>query len=464
MLARQAGLPVRFSKRPRATGCYTSVGPWFVVPNADGYSYAITGLSRYVTEALADVPKGGLETHVGLARRYQALSSDVAKIPFWSRHAGERGRLAAEALIRFVLRPANSRYEFDPTHRRLCALDGLLWQNEGETPAKLAAAEHLRGCWYAGFHAGLWPLLGQHWRHIRGLAATLASEGDWATLDLGSGKAPIDARLNAAVYYARLAARLAPPDDYAAAHLRAVKLLVAAYALTAGAPAYAARGAAPYESPLRGGPWPSLAGLGSKPTALSRCWPGSLGLAPGPPPLVTRPSDAGYSLASGLLPDYFREKFRSGPFGLFGRSPAEWAQRAFVAIKAPDLGTSFRPVPSETGPYAGNYVYSVEPGPDGWPGLVWASHKAPAAKHLIFGTIGTKPNTRGKLIRSVVVSPGLRLSAFQAIEIPPPPKETEPPTPPKPEAPPAESTDDRPARSPPRNTPESAPGTGAPAK
>ena len=452
-LARQAGLRVRFSRRPRASGCCTSVGPYAVVSDADGFTYTLSGLSRYVTDALADVPRGGFEPRIGQPRRLWALSSDVGKIPFWARHAGERGRLATEALLRGLLWPPNSQYHYDPAHRRLRARDGLVWHTDGERAAEAVVAEHLRGCWYAGHYAGLWPLLRRRWRHIQSLHATLATPGDWATLGLGSGNAHLDDKLNAAVYYARLAARLDSPEAYADAHLRAVKLLVAAYALTAGAPNYAARH----------GPWAAIAGLGDKPTALSRCWAGSLGLAPGPPTLVTRPSDAGYSLAHDLLPAYFRLKFRPGPLDLFGRSPAQWAKRALVATQTPDLGAAFRPVASPAGPFAGNYVYTVRPGPDGWPALAWDSHQAPSGGPLLFGTIGTARHTRGKLLRTRTLSPHLRVSVYQAIEMPPPPKAPETPQPPRPEPPPPESADDTPAPDPPRSTPGSRPGTGAPA-
>jgi hypothetical protein len=454
MLAQQAGLPVRFSKPPRDTGCTSSVGPWFVVPDAAGYSYAVPGLSSCITEALADLPPGSSTPPVDLARHAPPLAAEAAKIPFWTSRGGEQGHLAAEALLRSILWPADCQYELDPVRGCLRAADGFLWQHKAEGDAVITAADHLRAGWYAGLYADLWPLLGRRWHHLQSLHAALASPGDWATLDLGAGSAPLDARLNAAIFYARLAARLAPPDEYAAAHLRAAKLLIAAYALTAGAPTYAAQH----------GPWPTLAGFGVKPTALSRCAPGSLGLSPGPPPLVTDPCDAGYRFASRFLSAYFREKFRGGPFGLFGRSPEEWAQRTFAAIQAPDLAKKPHPVRPEPGPYTGNYTYTVEPGPDGWPALVWASHRAPAGGSLLFGTIGTGLNTRGKLVRSVTLSPGLRLSAYEASEVPPPPTETAPPAPPPPRAPSAGGAADTPAPPRPRSTPDSAPGKGAPAK
>ena len=80
-----------------------------------------------------------------------------------------------------------------------------------------------------------------------------------------------------------------------------------------------------------------------------------------------------------------------------------------------------------SGPYATNYVFTVEPGPDGWPALAWHSHRSPAGGPLLFGSMGTERDTKGKLERTVTVTPWLRLSAYSAIEAPPPPKEPESP-------------------------------------
>jgi hypothetical protein len=429
MLARQAGLPVRFSRTPRDTGCLSSVGPWFVVPDADSFTYTIEGLSQCVTSVLADLPADGRTTGAGRAIRVGQPLASVGRIPFWAGRLDGTGRGATEAL-----------------------LGPLLWS--GNRVARKTAAEHLRGAWYAGFHAGDWPALRQRRHRIRALYTALAPQADWATLGLGAEDGPLDPRLNAAVYYARLAARLGKGEEFADAYFGAVKLLVTAYALTAGAPTYAADHA----------PWPSLAGLGGKATALTRCQGDSLGLSPGPPALVTQPSDAGYCLASRFLAAYVQEKFRPGPSAIFGTDPAAWKERAFVEWDVPDLGQSFRPAPRRDGGFPGNYVAAVRPGHDGWPGLLWTSHRAPSGAPLMFGTIGTAPATRGKLVRSRDVGSHLRLAAYRAIAAPPPPRETESPTPPGQEESPAESGGDTPDQSPPRNTPDSAPGTGAPAK
>lgn len=452
MLASQAGLPVRFSRKPLPTGCDTAIGPWYVVPDADGYTYTIGGLSRCITEALADVPRASVALQGGVLAAGQRPADAIGRLPFWQAHGGAAGHRACEGLVRSLLWPARFRYEPDEGRRVLRALNAAAWHAGGDTAARAAGADYLRACWYVGHHAELWPLLRARWPLIRGLQAALASPGDWGTLGLGSDGVHIDAHLAAAVHFARLAARLGTADEYAAAHLRAAKLLVAAYAMTAGAPIYAARLS----------PWPTLAPLGGKRTALTRCRPGSLGLAPGPPALVTSPTDAGYVLAQRFLPEYLREKFSGGPFGLFGRNPTEWEQRALVTIAAPDIGAAFRPTSQWAGPYAGNHVYAVERGRDGWPCLVWASHRSPAGGPLSFGTLGTTARTRGTLHRSATPSPGLRLSAFRAT--PAPPTESTTPAPPAPASPSAAPAGDTPAPSPPRNTPDSAPGKGAPAK
>lgn len=425
-LARQAGLAVRFSREPSPTGCDTSVGPYVAVPDADGYSYTVSGLLRYVNRVVADVPPGGLETQVGLARNYWALASDAPKIPFWARDAGERGRLAAEALLRFMLWRDNARYEWDGANGRLLALDGLAWQEQGEDRARAAGAELLRGCWYGGFYAGLVDVLRPHWHQMAGFRDGLERGDDWATLGVAAGSPHLDARLNAELFFARLAARLGQGDAYAEASVRSAKFLLAAAALAAGAPAYVRDHA----------PWPGLADQGGA-VFLSACRPGSVGFGPGPPPLVTSPSDAGYSFARDHLGEYLRLNFRSGPLDFYGHNPAEWAERKRVEIDVPRLGARFHAAPRVQGAFRGNYVFEVKPGPDGWPSLVWESHRAPAGGPLPFGSIGTASATRGDLRRTLVVSPYLRLSAYAAIEAPPPPTEKESPGPPVPEAPPA---------------------------
>jgi len=439
MLAREAGLPVSISPEPAPTGCQTSVGPYLVVPDADEHSYTISGLLRHVKWAVSDVPRAGPGTEVSLARNYWALSSDAGKIPFWVRHAGERGRGAAESLVRFMLWRENARYAYDAASGQMRAWDGLLWQEQGENEAALAAAEHLRGCWYAGFHGGLWDLLTRRWRHIASLRATVASEGDWATLGLRPGRGTPDAQLNAEVFFARLAARFGRAGGYGQACYRAAKLLVAAGALAAGAPGYTARH----------GPWLGLGERGGDAAVVGQCRRGSIGFAPGPAPLVTNPSDAGCAFASRHLADYFRRRFRGGPLNFYGREPAEWKLRKFVELQAPQLGGGFRRAPPPAGAYSTNYVFTVEPGPDGWPALVWASHRAPAGGPLIFGSVGTEPHTRGELRRTLTVSPWLRVSAYAAIKVPPPPKKEEAPKPPAPETPPSPPADDKPAQNPP---------------
>ena len=437
MLAKQAGLDVRFSREPAFLECYTSVGPLWAVADAEGYTCTFPGLLHCVTSAVADVPPGVPGAQVSLARNYAALSDDAAKIPFWTRYEGDEGRRATEALLAFMLSESNAHYAFDAPSGRMRAWDGLVWQ-QGEEAAAPAAAEQLRACWYAGLHAGLWEPSRVHWRQLVATRNVLAGAGDWATLGVGSKPHSVDARLNAEVFLARLAARLDQPQAYAESCARAVKLLAAAYALAAGAPQYAEQLA----------PWPGVPEGKERSTVFGGCRPGSVGLVPGPAPLVTSPSDAGYRFAAERLADYFRERFQGGPLDYFGRNAAEWKQRLFVTLATPELGGRFLPAPQAKGPYATNYVFSLETGPDGWPAPAWHTHRSPSGGPLIFGSIGTRQATRGKLERSETVSPWLRMSAWSAIEVLPPPKEPESPPPPEPEAPSSRPAADTPARSP----------------
>ncbi len=409
MLARGAGLPVRFSREPVPTGCYTSAGPYCVVPDSDGYTYSVSGLLRFVLRAVADVPRGVPGAQVSLARNCRALSEDGAKLPFWAAHGGVAGKRASEALAAFMLAPSSARYSYEPEARRLVAWDGLVAQNHGDAAAVGAAAEFLQACWYAGLHAGHWEALRPRWRHIAAMHDALADGDDWATLGIGSRALPADVRLNAELYFARLAARLGGSDDFARACAQTVKLMVGAYALVAAAPHYAEEL----------GPWPSL----GKGRVIGRIERGSLGLAPGAPPFVTMPSDAGYAFAAEFLGDYYRGRFRSGPLDYFGRSPAEWSERLFVALDAPPLGKRFRSAEPPWGPFASNYVFGIEQGPGGWPAMVWRSHRAPAGGPLVFGSIGTAPSAEGRLLRSWTVNTSLRLSAYTATEAPRPPRE-----------------------------------------
>lgn len=449
-LARRGGLAVRIRPEPKATGCHTSLGPYHVVPEAEGYTYTIPGVLRHVNEALADLPPQPREARLSLARTYWALGADAPKIPFWARQEG--GRAVAEALLRYVLWRGNARYRFDAANGRMLALDGLVWQRQGEAEAAAAVAEHLRACWLAGWHAGLWDLSHRRWHHIRSLDAALSGEA-WASLGVGSSGMPFDARLNGQLFFARLAARLGHERDYAQACGRVAKLLAAGHALVRGGPDFLAR--------LE--PWPTLVGQGED-AVLGRCLPGSRGLAPGPPPFLTQPSDGGYSFARAELSEYFGQRFRGGPLGFYGPDPQAWAGRRFVPLALPEVPSDFRPVPTESGPYATNHVFEVEEGEDGWPRLVWRSHRAPDGGPLHFGGIGTQLSHRGKLRRAVTAGRGLRMVAYRAIPAPPPPKETEDQEPPPPKAPPSPPDDDTRAGTPPRNTPDSAPGTGAPAR
>lgn len=437
MLARQAGLSVRFSKEPVATGCATAVGPYYVVPNAEGYTYSLSGILRFVLNAVADLPANIPGPPISLARNYRTLSDDAAKIPFWTAHGKEAGKHAADALARFMLAPANARYVYDKGSSRLRAWDGLAAQVDGDRAAISLAAHTLQGCWYAGLHAGAWEPLHRRWRHIQAIHQTVASD-DWATLGAGGGAGVLpgsqrseawvdaDARLDAALYYARLSARLGRPEDFVRGCTQAVKLFAAAYALVAAAPKYV--------DDLQ--PWPGLTERRGR--TIGACLRGRIGFAPGPPPFLATPTDGGYCFAAEFLGEYYREGFRSGPLDYFGRSPAEWSQRLFVAIDAPAASDRFCPAPPSSGTFATNYTYTVEDGPDGWPALVWRSHRAPAGGPLAFGSIGTLPQAEGKLARSHTVSPWLRLTAYRASEALPPPKEPECPTPPQPERPSAE--------------------------
>jgi hypothetical protein len=294
----------------------------------------------------------------------------------------------------------------------------------------MAAAEQLRGCWYAAGHAGAWDTLRERWPQVVAVHEAARAGEDWATLGLGTDGAPLDARLNAAVSFARLASRRGSEAEYGEACVAAVKLMIAAYALAEGAPKYTEEL----------GPWP---GAGRADAVFGGCRPGSIGLSPGAPPLVTSPSDAGYGFAAAWLADYFTQRFRPGPLEFYGRTPKEWAGRLFARLSGPPLGEDFVPIRPSVDPYAGNYVFSLGAGPDGWPAAVWTSHRSPAGGPLMFGSIGTEADTRGKLLRRLDAAPHLRLSAYGAVRVEPPPKEAEPPPQPLPEPPPAETGDDR---------------------
>lgn len=428
-LARQAGLPIELSAEPVPTDCFTSLGPYWVVPEAEGYTYRIRGVLRSIHEIVADVPPGNLDTAVTLARHYSTLADDTARFPWWVSDAGERGRRAAEALLHYVLAPANAHCQVGHDGK-LRAWDGLAWKS-GRAAADAATAEILRGCWFAGVHAGLWEAIRSHWHQVRALHDALDRGEDWATLGLGDG--PVDARLNAEVYYARMAARLGRHGEYALACGRAAKLLVAAYALAARGGDFASRFRMPAFPPGKG----QVAG---------RCRPGSLGFAPGPPPFVTSPSDAGYGFAARWLEDYLDERYSGGPHRFFGRSLAEWKRRLLVFLGPPE-GVEGRwwPNPVASTPFRGNYVFSIEPGPDGWPALFWRSHRSPRGGPLMFGTIGTSRDTKGELLRVQDASPFLRLSAYGASEVQPAAKERGTPQPPprarRPEAPAGDTPD-----------------------
>jgi len=429
MLARRAGLSVAFSKEPVPTGCNTAVGPYFVVPDAEEYTVRITGLLRFVHRMVADVPPAPLAARVTLARTYATLADDAAKMPFWCSRDDERGRLAADALVRFILSRANADYTWDAESRTLRAFDALTQRRRGDAGAVLAAAEQLRGCWYAAVHAGAWDTLRERWPQVVAVHEVARAPEDWATLGLGTDGAPVDARLNAAVYFARLASRLGTEAEYGEACVAAAKLMIAAYALAEGAPKYT----------KELGPWP---GVTRSDAVFGGCRPGSIGLSPGAAPLVTSPSDAGYGFAGAWLADYFTQRFRPGPLEFYGRTPQDWAGRLFARLSGPPLGKDFAPMRPSSAPYAGNYVVSLGSGPDGWPAAVWTSHRSPAGGPLMFGSIGTEADTRGKLLRRLDATPHLRLSAYGAVKAEPPPTGTEPPPQPPPAPPPAETGDD----------------------
>lgn len=434
MLAKRAGLAVRFSKDPVPTGCLTSVGPYYVVPDTDSYTYSISGLLHFVLTAVADVPRGVPGAQIALGRSSPSLSDDAPKIPFWVAYGGEAGKWASDALSRLMLSPSNAAYACDSDPRRPRAADGLLAQTQGAGPAEAAVADCLQGCWYTGLHAGLWEELRPRWRQILALRQGAAEHDDWATLGLGSRPWPADVRLASELYFARLAAHLAGSEDYTRGCAQAVKLLVAAYALVAGAPRYVEEMA----------PWPDLAGGRNR--VFSACRPGSLGFAQGPPPFVTHPTDAGYGFAAEFLGEYYRERFRSGPLDYFGQSPAEWSQRLFVTMGGPEVGRRFLPAEPLGGPFATNYVFSVEEGPDGWPAVVWRSHRAPAGGPLTLGGVGGPRASSGRLIRRQTVSASLRVSAYEAIEAPPSPTAPESQPPQAPAAPSTAGAGGRPDR------------------
>jgi len=436
MLACRAGLRVWISTAPLGTSCHTAVGPYVAVSDAGEYTYSVRGLLRHVRRTLAGAPAGGPAPPVRLAGPRRTLADGVHGMPFWLRAAPQRGRAAAEAVLRSLLWEDNARYELDPSRGRLRAVDGLAWRTQGMAAARAAAADHLRGCWYAGFHAGHWELVRRRWRHVQALREALRPGGDWATLGLGSGPVALDDRLGGELFFARLAAHLGERDAFAEACGGVVKLLVAGQALAGGARAYTGQHA----------PWPSLVGRPDDQTPLGRCMGGSLGLSPGPLPFVTRPCDGGYGFADESLPSYFARHFRGGPLGYYGRKPEAWRRRGLVELDVPDVGGRWWRERAGAEGFAGNFVYSVAPGPDGWPALRWASHRSPKGGPLLFGTIGTKPNARGKLLRSLDVSPHLRLSAYGAIEGPPPAKAATPPGQPAPGELPQAPAADTPAR------------------
>jgi len=438
ILARQAGLPIELSAEPAPTDAFTSVGPYWVIPDSDRYTYRLRGVLRYIHQVVADVPPGGLETEITLARRYATLADPMGRLPWWVSEGGERGRRAAEALLRYVLAPANAHYQVG-RDGRLRAWDGLAWQS-GRDTADAATAEIIRGCWLAGVHGGLWRDIRSRWHHIRALHDALDRGEDWATLGLGESMP--DPRLNAEIYYARMAARLGLDREYAIACGRAAKLLVAAFAL-------AARGAE-FANRLRMPPFAP-----GEPRVAGRCLPGSLGFAPASPPFVTSPSDAAYGFAARWLGDYLPERYSGGPHRFFGRGLGEWERRLFVFLAPPDRALGrWQTNPVGPTPFRSNYVFSVEPGPDGWPAIAWRSHRSPRGGPLIFGTIGTRAKTRGTLLRRHDASPFLRLSAYAASEAQPPAKEPgtprQPPTARRPKA----QADHTPGPDRPRNTPD----------
>jgi len=416
-LAREAGLPIRFSRQPAPTGCHTSVGPYLVVPDTRSYTYSISGLLRFVLRAVADVPPGVPAAQLSLAPSGRSLAEDAPKIPFWVAHEDPVGRQAAAALVSLMLAPSNAPARYDRATGRCLALDAVAARTFGEHAAFPAVAGLLRGAWYAGFHAGAWDVLRRRWPRLAALHNTVALGDDWATLGAGARPWPLDARLNAEVYFARLAGRLAPDADYAQACARAVRLLAAAAAFAKTAPRHA----------RDLGTWPPAPAGAERPAA--GCRPGSLGFRAGPPPLVSLPCDAGYGFAAEFLAGYYRQRFSGGPLDFFGRSPAEWSQRLLVALAPPRGSERFVPLPPPDGPFATNYVFSVESTADGWPAIVWRSHKLPAGGPLVLCAIATDPVSKGRLVRSHTPSPWLRMSAYRAVTAPPPPKAPAPPPP-----------------------------------
>jgi hypothetical protein len=440
-LARRAGLKVVYSKDPLSTGCLTSVGPHYVVPDIESFSYTVYGLLRCVNRAVADLPAGDAPPFA-LTADGSGVAAGCGRVAFWSKRGGEAGRAFAGGFVRRALRPGNAHYVRSPAGG-LTALDGRAWQTEGEVEARVGAADQLRAAWYGGHWGGAWePVLARP-RHLASLAAALAADAEWATLGLGSAAVPLDVRLNAALFHARLAARRGDAESYALACGRFAKLLAAGWALVGDAPAYVEN--------LQ--PWFSLLGQ-PKDVVLGRCLPGSVGFAPGPAPFVSRPSDGGYAFAGEHLRDYLRDRFSRGPEGFYGRDLPAWAERTLAELEAPDLRRGFYPVRDQGGEFGTNYLWSMVTGEDGWPRIVWRSHRSPGGGPLVLCGIGTGLRDKGRLRESRTVGPHFRMWAFEAIEVPPPAKEAEAPTPPEPEAPPAPPGDDTPPPDPPRSTPD----------
>ena len=129
-------------------------------------------------------------------------------------------------------------------------------------------------------------------------------------------------------------------------------------------------------------------------------------------------------------------------------SPADWRRREHTTLALPELPDGFHTPMAASGRFSGNSVYEVEPRADGWPSVVWASHRAPKGGPLTFGTIGTARGTRAERRRTLDISPHLRLSAYAVIEAPPPPTGEDTPTRTTPAEPPAAPGDDTPARDP----------------
>jgi hypothetical protein len=440
-LARRAGLKVVYSKDPLSTGCLTSVGPHYIVPDTKSFSYTMYGLLRCVNRAVADLPAGDAPPFA-LTTLGSGVATGAEKVAFWAKRGGEAGRAFAEGFVRRALWPDNAHYVRSPAGG-MVALDGLAWKTDGAAAGRIAAEARLRAAWYGGHWGGVWEPVSERPRHVRSLGAALAADGAWATLGLGSEDVPLDARLNAALFHARLAARLGDAERYALACGRCAKLLAAGWALAGNAPSYVEN--------LK--PWFSLLGE-PKDVVLSRCRPGSVGLAPGPAPFVSSPSDGGYAFAGDYLREYLRDRFSRGPEGFYGRDLPAWAERAFVELDAPDLRRGFYPVRDDGGEFGTNYLWSTVTGEDGWPRIVWRSHRSPAGGPLALCGIGTGLYDKGKLRESSSVGPHFRMWAFEAIEAPPPAKETEDPTPPEPESPPAAPGGDTPPPGPPRSTPD----------